>query len=264
MNRLQKKCVIATAGIHLLLLTLLLVGPAFFNRAPKTDDTQLLDVIPANLVDAALNSGVQNAVPPAPAPKPVVAPQPTPQPPQPAPTPTLTARIENFFKPTPQPDVTPKPTPTSKLNPDDLKPVKRTPPKNSKPDNSQQQARAINAALKNLRKNLAPGTVVDVPGSGSKSSASYKDALASIYYDAWTTPDGVMNDEPNTVVRITVAADGTVVNARILTPSGDKKVDDSVQRALERVPSVPPLPDQSKAQQDFTISFNLQTKRMSE
>ncbi len=35
MNRLQKKCVIATAGLHLLLLVILFVGPAFFNPRPK-------------------------------------------------------------------------------------------------------------------------------------------------------------------------------------------------------------------------------------
>jgi len=79
MNRLQKKCVIGTAGIHLLLLVILFVGPAFFYSKPKADDLQVLDVIPANLIDAAFNSGVANAAPPPPAP---VAP---PQPPPPAP-----------------------------------------------------------------------------------------------------------------------------------------------------------------------------------
>src|SRR5580698_1291925 len=103
MNRLQKKCVIGMAGIHLLLLTILIFGPAFLNRQPKTDNT-VLDVIPANLVDAALNSGVADAQAPQPAPAvippsllrpppPLPAPAPTPepkvvQPPQPAPTPS--------------------------------------------------------------------------------------------------------------------------------------------------------------------------------
>ena len=54
MNRLQKKCLIATAGFHLLLLVILFVGPAFFAPSPKPDDTQVLDVIPANLIDAAV------------------------------------------------------------------------------------------------------------------------------------------------------------------------------------------------------------------
>ncbi len=102
-----------------------------------------------------------------------------------------------------------------------------------------------------------------MPGSGSVAYASYKDALGSIYYDAWT-PEGAGNDEANTFVKITVAADGTVINARITTPSGDQKMDDSVQRTLQRVASVPPLPDKSKVQQEFTIMFNLKAKRMLE
>ena len=35
--------------------------PGFFAPQPKPDDLQLLDVIPANLIDAAFNSGVRNA-----------------------------------------------------------------------------------------------------------------------------------------------------------------------------------------------------------
>ena len=83
MNRLQKKCVIGTAGVHLLLLVILFVGPAFFYSRPKADDMQVLDVIPANLIDAAFNSGVANATPPPPAP--VAPPQPPPTPPAPKP-----------------------------------------------------------------------------------------------------------------------------------------------------------------------------------
>jgi TonB family protein len=72
------------------------------------------------------------------------------------------------------------------------------------------------------------------------------------------------NDDAVTTVKITVASDGTVVNARIITPSGDAKSDDSVRRALDRVTSVPPLPDKSQAERDFVISFNLKAKRMLE
>ena len=75
MNRLQKKCVMATVGVHLLLLVILIVGPAFFTPKSKTEDFHVLDVIPANLIDASVNSGAQNAQPPAPV---VTPPQPQP------------------------------------------------------------------------------------------------------------------------------------------------------------------------------------------
>ena len=123
MNRLQKRCVIGTAGIHLLMLTIFIFGPAFFNRQPKTDNT-VLDVIPANVVDNALNSGVQGAQAPPPTPAPIPAaflrpPPPTPAPaPEPRvvpptppaeiPTPSLMDRFKEMFTQTkPTPTVTP-------------------------------------------------------------------------------------------------------------------------------------------------------------
>ena len=75
MNRLQKKCVIVTAGVHLLLLLILIVGPAFFSAEAESGRFEVLDVIPANLMDAAFNSGVANATPP---PAPVTPPPPAP------------------------------------------------------------------------------------------------------------------------------------------------------------------------------------------
>jgi TonB family protein len=268
MNRLQKKCVIATAGVHLLLLTLLIVGPAFFSPRPKADDIHILDVIPANLVDAAFNSGVAGAVPPPPEP---VAP-PTPPPPTPA-TPPEPPKVEKV-EPVKPPE---------KLSPAELKPLDKTAKTEPrKPEVSTKlvvrnapkaspnsananaaRARAIRSALKNLNSKLTSGTVVDAPGTGSVAYGSYKDALGSIYYNAWT-PEGGGDDEANTYVRITVAADGTVIDARIITPSGDEKMDNSIRRALQRVTEVPPLPDQSKVQQEFTIVFNLKAKRMLE
>src|SRR5271154_2930606 len=119
MNRLQKKCVIATAGFHLLLLVILFVGPAFFNSKPKVDDSQVLDIIPANLIDAAFNSGVKNATPPAPK---IVQPAP-------APEPTIAQRLEKFFTP----EIV-KPAPVEnqphKIQPN-LTQVTRVAPKNS-------------------------------------------------------------------------------------------------------------------------------------
>lgn len=280
MNRSQKKCVIASAGVHVLLLVILFVGPAFFAPRPKADDSRILDVIPSTLIEKAFDSGVKDAQPPAPAPVPQVAPPPVVVPPTPVVTP-----------PPPVPKVVP---PEPVKTPDDLKPVERTPdkpvtkpvehtikvntklvtrntPKNTSVTDSravareqQRRAQALRTALRALKTGLSSATIVDMPGNSSAAYANYKDALASIYYDAWTTPEGVADNEANTTVRITVAADGTVINARIITPSGNDKVDASVQRALDRVSSVPPLPDQSKAQREFTLLFNLKTKRMLE
>jgi protein TonB len=263
MNRLQKKCVIVTVGLHLLLLTLLFVGPAFFSPRPNADDIRILDVIPANLIDAPFNSGVANAAPPPPEPAappprpaPVVPPPPEPEKAE-SPKPVV-KETEKAPKPVVKPSEPRKPQVSTKL-------VTRNASKSSSrtATASAARTRAFQSALKRLRGGLSSGTVVDAPGTGSVAYGSYKDALGSIYYDAWV-PEGGGDDEANTYARITVAADGTVIDARIITPSGDERTDNSIRRALQRVSEVPPLPDQSKVQQEFTIVFNLKAKRMLE
>src|SRR5258708_26108377 len=78
MNRLQKKCFIVSAGVHLLLFVILLVGPAFLSSKSHSEDVQALDFYPSKLIDAAFaGGGNRNAKPPAPI-------QPPSQPPVPA------------------------------------------------------------------------------------------------------------------------------------------------------------------------------------
>jgi protein TonB len=277
MNRLQKKCVIATAGAHLLLIVILFVGPAFFYSKPKADDLQVLDVIPANLIDAQFNSGVANATPPPPAP--VAPPQPPPPtpvvtPPAPAPAPEKVEKAEPV-------------KPPDKLPPDDLKPVDKTSkvePRKSQINTQlvtrvaprdpaaaaraeareqQRRAQAIRTALKDLKGNLTSATVVEAPGSGNAAYANYRDVVGSKYYEAWTPPDDAANDEAITKVSVTIASDGTVVSARIVTPSGDAGVDNSIQRALDRVTFIAPFPEgATEKERTFIIKFNLKAKRM--
>ena len=64
MNRLQKKCLIATAGLHLLLVVMVVFGSAFSRRTRSRTNRSCSTVIPANPIDAAFNSGVKNAQPP--------------------------------------------------------------------------------------------------------------------------------------------------------------------------------------------------------
>src|ERR1700686_2666007 len=71
MNRLQKKCFIAVAATHSLLLGILLIGPAFLvKRDNKADNMPVLDFIPTKLVDDAMSSGggspASHALPPPP------------------------------------------------------------------------------------------------------------------------------------------------------------------------------------------------------
>jgi TonB family protein len=266
MNRLQKKCAIATAGFHLLLLVILFIGPAFFNAHQKPDDSQVLDVIPANLIDAQFNSGVKNAQPPAPAP--VSIPQPQPPAPKPVVTPpTFAQKLEQIFKPEP---VKPVPDLTPVEKPEKSQPHKiqvstqlttRTAPKNSVADS--QRTQAIRNAIRNLKKNLSPSTTVDMPGNSSMAYANYANVVKSIYEQAWTPPDDAANDDANTKVSVTIASDGTVISARIIGASGDSGVDASIQHTLDRVTFIAPFPSgTTDKERTYIINFNLKAKRM--
>jgi TonB family protein len=290
MNRLQKKCLIATVGFHLLLVLTIVFGSAFFVSHPKPDETQLLDVIPANLIDAAFNSGVKAAQPPAPAPVVPPQPQPTPTPPQPKaevtpptptpPAPTLVQRVEKLFTPEPPKlppeDLTPKETiskPKEHPIKVDLTQVTRTVPKVT-PDTSdadareaakeaKRRAKAIAAAAHAIKENASSATTVEMPGTGSVSYANYASVVKSVYERAWRTPDDAANDEANTRVSVTIGSDGTVISSRILDPSGDPAVDASVQRTLDNVNFIAPFPDGAKEKEKtFIINFNLKAKRM--
>ncbi|HEX3624155.1 MAG TPA: TonB C-terminal domain-containing protein [Verrucomicrobiae bacterium] len=265
MNRLQKKCIVGTAGIHLLLLTILIFGPAFFNRQPKTDNT-ILDVIPSTAVDIALNQGVRDAQAPPPAPAPAVIPPsllqpppppaPTPEPkvvepqqPAPTPSPSLLEQFEKMFKPA-------KPTPPTPTVTPDLKPVKKTEKShadnikidltkvtranhshNSNPDNN---AKAINSALRSLKTSLSASTKIDMPGTGSAAMANYATVVKSVYEQALRphVPGQVASNNECTKVSVTIAKDGTVISSDIISRSGDSAWDDAVQTTLNEVASI--------------------------
>lgn len=285
MSRQQKKCLIATAGLHLLLIVILVAGPGFLSRPPKPDDTPLLDVIPATAVEAALNSGVKSAQPPPPAPilppPPLATPPPKPAPPVPVeatPAPSLVQKVERLFQPEPPEPVLPTPGDTPRRTAHkprhehqikvDLTTVQRTAAERSAaaaPDNSraEERATAIQNAVRNLQDHFTPSTRVEMPGSSSVSYASYAAIIKSIYTRDWEPPDNAANDQANLKVRITVASDGTVLSARVLEPSGDASVDASVQRTLDRVTFIAPFPEgASEKQKTFIINFNLKAKRL--
>ena len=292
MNRLQKKCVISTAGIHLLLLLILIVGPAFYNQEPKNDDTQVLDVIPSNLIDANANSGVQGAQPP-PTPKPVTPQPPQPQklfappPPTPAPaptstpapapaltpTPSLLEKFEKMFTPKPDTSVKPDLTPTEKQttaqpHKDDIKvdlhKVNHAQVKNSsQPDNTRNQ-QAINRTLSSLSHSLSSATTVDMPGHSSAAYASYASVVKSVYEQALRSnlPGQVAGNNEITTVSITIANDGTVISSHITSRSGDPAWDDAVQRTLDQVSVIAPFPaGTTDKERHYTLNFNPEVEK---
>lgn len=274
-SRLQKKCFIAAVGFHLLMLVILLVGPAFLSSSKKADERPPIDFIPLKTIDEALSGGGNpNARPPAPQP-----PAPQPQPPTPRPQPETPVRQPDPPKPVQRdPDVVP-PKPTKKLPDVNLKRVTRsnetTPKKQPTPkpdtqpkanDQLTQVAKAAQAAAKSIRQNVSDSPVempeLHGPGGGGVPYANFLDRIRQRYSDAWLVPDGVTDDEATATASVTIARDGTVLSSRLIQSSGNALADQSVEMTLRRVTFAVPLPEGAKeSQRTVTIKFNVKAKR---
>jgi TonB family protein len=131
MNRLNQKCFVASAGVHILLMVILLIGPAFLTSKSKSDSSPPLDIIPGKLIDDIFKGGGN--------------PQGTPPPPAPETTPPAPRVVQ----PAPQPEPVKPPEPVKTREPEppketikDVKPPKPSPdalepapePKRKKPE----------------------------------------------------------------------------------------------------------------------------------
>jgi len=162
------------------------------------------------------------------------------------------------------------PVPAEKLNANELRKIQistqlvaHPAPKTSPNDTA--RARAIRSALRNLKSNLQPGTTIDMPGNSSVAYANYATVVKNIYDQAWTLPATVLGGNEVTKVSVTIASDGTVISAHIITPSGDSNLDASVQQTLERVKFIAPFPEgATEKERTYPISFNPEIKRMLE
>ncbi|HWD94495.1 MAG TPA: TonB family protein [Verrucomicrobiae bacterium] len=252
---MQKKCFIVSIGFHLSLAVILIVGPAFLSSSDDSRVVKPIDFVPVKIVEGELaGGGNPNANPPPPAPPapappaaitPLALPTPTPpvkiEPPKEEPKPEV-ARVE---RPVPVPKPKPaKSTPQVSTTLVTSKPETKTASKttsNSKEAEKRKAAEQVGRAIAGLRNNLAPTTSIDLrgPGGGGETYAGVEQAILSIYDRAWISPVGMDASEAEVKVSVTIESDGTVSSSRITQPSGDARVDRSVQQALDRVTSIP-------------------------
>jgi TonB family protein len=274
MSRLQKKCVAASTGLHLLLVLILFVGPGFLARPPKAENVPELNFIPSIFVDALVqNPGERSAG----------TPRQTPTPPAPAPAPRSeqpkaveTPRAQpNEVKPSHQDavelsDHTPK---LPRVSTELVSRTKSNPPANkssSTSDSREQQVAeanrqaraAFSQAMRDLPDGGSGGKAVNVSGIGGGVGPSYGNYDAwvrKVFKDAWVEPDGSSRGEAVTEISVTVGPDGRIISSRIEKHSGDPQMDVSVQRVLDRVSSVGrPFPEGAdKKPRSYVIPFIL-------
>ncbi len=279
MNRFQKKCFVASAGFHLLLALILLVGPAFLSSPGKSDDLAVLDFVPVKTVDALVSGGGNpKAQPPAPAPTPQPPPQPAAPPPPKVDPPAAKA------EPAPKEPIKEIKNDSASLEPSkerkhtvevNTRLVKRTTTATSDAkaradaqakelaDARRQATAAIRQAVSGIQGGVSGSTTIELkgPGGGGLPYANWLQAVKSVYSNAWLLPDGVTDESATATASVTIARDGTVLSARITRFSRNSGVDHSVQSTLERVKYAAPLPDDAREdQRTVSINFNVKTK----
>jgi TonB family protein len=273
MNRLQKKCFIASAGTHLLLVVILFIGPAFLSaKSSKPEDTEILDFIPPRTVDAlvAANPGgapvqrQQQQQPPTQSP-PAQESKPPVQKAQEPPNVVEKKEAESEAKPQkhlPQINTTLTKRPSTNKQKQTEKPTEKSDNKEREAaEIRRKSAAAIALATANLNNGLSGRTSVrDGDGDGRGSGPAYANFLQvvkSVYTRMWDVPDGA-SDGAIISVSVTIARNGDVVRSSITHRSGDSIADASVELLLDRVQHVAPLPEDSKDDQrtvhiDFSV-----------
>jgi len=285
MSRLQKKCFVGASGMHVLLLVILFVGPAFF-VADKVDDAPVLEIIPDRTTDLDMKGGgnpsPQTATQPPPQPPPaqqVVQPQRIePQPPEKAVEKTEPQKVEKTepVKPTKTDDALEakdkKQPHKVQVSDSVVKIPRKTQTANRATSTSEEKAAAerrqlFSSAARSLRQGLSPTTTVEMPqggfGGGGFSYANYAQVVRKIYTDAWMVPDDVTDDDATVKVKVVIARAGNVLSSSIIQSSGSAAVDRSIQATLDRVTFVAPFPEGAKeSQRTFTINFSLKAKKL--
>lgn len=96
------------------------------------------------------------------------------------------------------------------------------------------------------------------PVTSRATRAVYLRQVQSAYMQAWEAPTRPKDVKKAAKVSVVVAKDGSVISSKITDKSGDKEVDDSVRKALERVKSVQAFEEGAKDERrTLTVTFKL-------
>ena len=230
-----------SAGVHAGLIAILLAGSLVRGCLPRPHPHELVTYVAIQEPMPVLQD---IPVPPDPTP-------PDPEPPPPDPP-------KDIPDPPKDPPKLPKPPPKQPKVQVSTNLVRRTPPQPRPPSTppkpvSAAQLQAMLAGGKPLGPVGPAGPVSDFP------FAWYFALVRKAMYDAWDQPGGLSASAGlRVIVEVRVARDGSILKREILQRSGHPLMDSSVEQAVQRVPRLPPLPEDYRGKtRDIQIAFEL-------
>jgi TonB family protein len=301
MTRLEKKCLVASTGVHAALAALLALAPILWVSKRQELTLPVLTMIPSRLVDGATGGGgspTATTTPPpavAPAPKPLTLPPPIPihlppktQPAQPKtelksiesdaeiPIKTQNRRSGDFTVPDKKSSAKERSEDSGKTKGHrielSLERDTNFPREKAEADPraaaasqvraaQQRFASGVESALSAISRGVASSTSIDVPGPGGEAFADYGQWVVTVYHQAWSPPRDLADDVATVTVEVIIRRDGSVESFKVTRRSGHSALDKSVAR-LESVRKIAPFPSGTTEEtRRFVIDFNLHSKK---
>lgn len=246
-----------SAGVHVILLLVLIFGVRWQSRPPESIAVELWEAPPAPAVEAPRPlPKVEPPTPPAvqPEPKPEPRPEPArPEPriekpeiklkepvkmkPVPKPVPKPVARLE----PKPVPKLEPKPVPKPVLKPEPFKPRVDDTQRRIRDELAREQASlAIDRERQQIRDQLARDAVT----SRSRSTAEYEAKIRNKVRGNIVLPLD-MQGNPEALFLVTQLPTGEVLDIKLMRSSGHRGYDAAVERAILKSSPLP-RPDRAE------------------
>lgn len=163
---------------------------------------------------------------------------------------------------TPQPPAPPEPPPPIPKPPEpkkvEKKPIERSTQRVERVVSPPQPPAPPVDIAQALRKAIPAGPSGGTPSSDDFPGWYYQDVYER-FHAAWEQPGvGAVPHGTKATVRIRVARDGAVTQRRLTGRSGNQVMDDSIERAMNTVQRLRPLPDTYRgAHRDIDIEFEL-------
>lgn len=296
MNRLTKRCLIASLLAHAGLLAVLVISTAFRPRDLEPV-VAVLELVPTDLRltdGTTVGGGTPEPQPPPPPVKAEPEPQRREEPVQPPPQVPKNQPKSEPEKP--KAKETPRTEPAKPLKTQDVDTTRKADkPKQAvkhvvqvgnqrrqddaaekeRREREQREAREQErqrelAALNQQRQKLADriasaaskigkatgSTKIEMPGPGGEAYAPYATYLHAFFRQRWISPNSISKPTASVGVSIEIARDGTLLNWKLIEPSGLRELDESVRTVLKRYSKLRPLPEGTRdPSRTFTIQF---------
>ena len=239
-----------SAGVHLVLLAILIFGVRWQSRPPESVAVELWDTPPAPVVEAPK---VEPPAPPVvkPEPKPEPRPEPVrPEPPIQKPEIKLKEPVKMKPAPKPVPKLEPKPVP--KIEPKPVpKPVLKPEPFKPRVDETQRRireelAREQNSfAIDRERQRIRDQAAREATAARDKSMADWVNKVRAKIRGNMVLPADIKGN-PEAILDVVQLPTGEVLSAKVRKSSGYPALDNAIERAILKSSPLP-RPDKSES-----------------